>query len=70
MWIIGLFSFGQWPDLKIFWHALMGVLVVGKIVEADFGYQGYILHINEVNIFLSESRQWKEIFCMYLSLGT
>ena len=70
LWIIGLFPCGQWPELKIFWHALMCELVVGKIVEADFGYQGYILHINEVNIFLSESGQWTEILCMYLSLGT
>ena len=57
MWINGPFSCGQWSDLKIFWHALMGELDAGEKEEADLGYQGENFHINEDDIFLSESGQ-------------
>ena len=35
----------------------MGELEAGEKVEADLGYWGENFHINEVNIFLSESGQ-------------
>ena len=41
----------QWPDIKTFWHALMGSLEAGRKVEADLGYWGPKLHINEVKFF-------------------
>ena len=57
VWINRPFPCGQWSDLKIFWHALMSELEAGKMVEADLEYEGEKFHINEVNIFLSESGQ-------------
>ena len=57
MWINGPFPCGQCSDLKIFWHTLMGELEAGEKVEADLGYKGENFHINEDNIFLSESGQ-------------
>ena len=38
VWINGPFPCGQWPDLKIVRHALMGVLLDGEKAEADMGY--------------------------------
>ena len=57
VWINGPFPCGQWPDLKIFRHALMGELLDGEKVEADLGFQCEKLYINEFNIFLSERGQ-------------
>ena len=57
VWINGPNPCGQWPDLKIFRHALMGELLDGEKVEADLGYRGENLYINEFNIFLSERGQ-------------
>jgi hypothetical protein len=60
VWINGPFPCGQWSDLKIFWHALMGELEAGEKVETDLGFRGEKFHSNEDNIFLSESGQWQK----------
>ncbi|GKZ00549.1 hypothetical protein MPSEU_001007300 [Mayamaea pseudoterrestris] len=40
VWIIGPFPCGEWPDIKIFRHALKNMLQQGERVEADDGYAG------------------------------
>ena len=40
VWINGPFPCGRWPDLKIFRRALMNMLGLGEMVEADLGYRG------------------------------
>ena len=50
--IHGPFPCGQWPDIKVFWHALISELEEGEKVEADLGYRGKPRHVNEGIILL------------------
>jgi hypothetical protein len=40
VWIHGSFPCGQWPDIRVFCHALIHKLEEGEKVEADLGYRG------------------------------
>lgn len=40
VWLHGPFPCGEWPDIKIFRHALIDQLSEGERVEADDGYVG------------------------------
>ena len=44
VWIHGPFPCGQWPDIKIFRHALADYLEEGERVETDRGYRGQTRH--------------------------
>lgn len=45
VWVYGPFPCGQWPDIKIFRHAMINRLLPWEMVEADRGYGGCPNHV-------------------------
>jgi hypothetical protein len=55
VWTYGPFPCGRFPDLKIFWRRLMGMLQQGEKVEADNGYRGERHKIRTPQDYLNEA---------------
>ena len=52
VWLKGPLPCGEWPDINIFWDALIHYLDDNEHVEADNGYQGEApTHVKCPNMF-------------------